>query len=64
MSHHNLLEATARGYNVILFEHSHTERPFLSTVLKGKLELSLDDNIQVIVSSVDNDPIELQMLKV
>jgi len=49
---------------IILGEHSNTERGYLSEILKPKLEqLFKDDDekdvIDVVVSNVDKDPLEI-----
>ena len=61
MGHHDILAATAKGHHVMLFEHSHTERNYLSEILKPRLESILKDdcNIHVFVSKYDKDPIEI-----
>lgn len=64
MGHHDVLAAIAKNTNVILCEHSNTERGYLSAVLKPALEKELanekseeGENIEVIVSKVDKDPL-------
>lgn len=55
MSHHELLDATARNINVIMLNHSNSERGYLkhfSTILKG-----LTNDIEIIVSEQDEDPL-------
>ena len=56
MSHHEVLDAVSRGVHVILCEHSNTERGFL-TEFQIKLNLLLEEKIDVLVSSVDADPL-------
>eukprot|EP00058_Branchiostoma_floridae_P020393 XP_002605883.1 hypothetical protein BRAFLDRAFT_87445 [Branchiostoma floridae] len=58
MSHHNVLDAVAMGTSVILCEHSNTERGFLR-VLQGQLTAMLDGKVEVVVSDVDKDPLEV-----
>lgn len=56
MSHHEVLDAVSRGIHVILCEHSNTERGFLSE-FKSKLEVLLENKVDVLVSSLDADPL-------
>ncbi|CAH1232972.1 NIF3L1 [Branchiostoma lanceolatum] len=58
MSHHDILDAVAMGTSVILCEHSNTERGFLR-VLQGQLTAMLDGKVEVMVSDVDKDPVEV-----
>ncbi len=56
MSHHNVLAATLSGSHVILCEHTNTERGYLP--LFGQLlRKALGNDIEIIVSSEDADPI-------
>lgn len=57
MSHHEVLDAVHKGTNVILCEHSNTERGFLCK-WKGVLESALE-GVQVSVSTSDKDPLEV-----
>ena len=62
MGHHDVLAAVAQGTNVILTEHSNSERGYLQAVLKPTLEALLNADrdqprVQVVVSSVDADPL-------
>ncbi|KAG2222214.1 hypothetical protein INT45_014111 [Circinella minor] len=66
MGHHDVLAALAKGTNVILCEHTNTERGYLSAVLRPKLQDMLanersaeGDVIEVIVSKLDKDPLEI-----
>ena len=58
-SHHEVLEANARGSSVILAEHSNTERGFLPSMRAAMLEragaqgLALD----IRISATDEDPL-------
>lgn len=57
MSHHEVLDAVHRGTNVILCEHSNTERGFLpkwKEVLQSALE-----GVEILVSSQDRDPLQI-----
>lgn len=58
MSHHEVLDAVARGTSVILSDHSNSERGFLS-VFREKLTVRLPDSVAVVVSKVDRDPLEV-----
>ncbi len=56
MSHHNVLAATLNGSNVILCEHSNTERGYLPVF--GKiLRKALGNGVDISVSEIDSDPI-------
>ncbi|KAI9030936.1 GTP cyclohydrolase 1 type 2/Nif3 [Phycomyces nitens] len=64
MGHHDVLAALAQGTSVVLCEHTNTERGYLSAVLKPALERQLagersesGDNIEVVVSKLDKDPL-------
>ncbi|KAI9250613.1 GTP cyclohydrolase 1 type 2/Nif3 [Sporodiniella umbellata] len=66
MGHHDVLAALAHNTSVILCEHSNTERGYLSAVLKPALEKQLaneksgeGETIEVVVSKVDRDPLEV-----
>lgn len=58
MSHHEVLDAVAKGTNVILSDHSNSERGFLS-VFRERLTVRLPDSVTVVVSKVDRDPLEV-----
>ena len=58
MSHHEVLDAVHRGTNVILCEHSNTERGFLSK-WKEVLQSALGEGVQITVSLNDRDPLEI-----
>ncbi|XP_069100385.1 NIF3-like protein 1 isoform X1 [Pleurodeles waltl] len=58
MSHHEVLDAVARGTSVVLCEHSNTERGFLLE-LKDTLAAHLENKVQVVVSKKDRDPLEV-----
>ncbi len=51
-------ELAQKGKHVLLCEHSHTERPYLS-VYKQKLDQIFDGQVQIEVSKVDTDPLVL-----
>jgi len=56
MSHHEVLDALAKGTSVILCEHTNTERGYLP-VFKTMLEEKLQGKIDVHVSTTDADPL-------
>jgi len=58
MSHHEVLDGVSQGVHVILCEHSNTERGFL-TEFKSKLNVLLDEKINIFVSSFDMDPLQI-----
>ncbi|XP_071604034.1 NIF3-like protein 1 [Heliangelus exortis] len=58
MSHHDVLDAAAKGISVILCEHSNTERGFLSE-LRDVLTSHLQDKVNIIVSEKDRDPLQV-----
>ncbi|XP_078135894.1 NIF3-like protein 1 [Sander vitreus] len=58
MSHHEVLDAVAKGTNVLLSDHSNSERGFLA-VFREKLAVRLPDSVTVVVSKADRDPLEV-----
>ncbi|XP_019961534.2 NIF3-like protein 1 isoform X1 [Paralichthys olivaceus] len=58
MSHHEVLDAVAKGTSVILSDHSNSERGFLA-VFREKLAVRLPDSVTVVVSKADRDPLEV-----
>ncbi|XP_023145605.1 NIF3-like protein 1 [Amphiprion ocellaris] len=58
MSHHEVLDAVAKGTSVILSDHSNSERGFL-TVFRERLAVRLPDGVTVMVSKADRDPLEV-----
>ncbi|XP_045415735.1 NIF3-like protein 1 isoform X2 [Lemur catta] len=58
MSHHDILDAASQGINVILCEHSNTERGFLSD-LRDMLGAHLENKINIILSETDRDPLHV-----
>uniref|UniRef100_A0A8C5KBK9 NIF3-like protein 1 n=1 Tax=Jaculus jaculus TaxID=51337 RepID=A0A8C5KBK9_JACJA len=58
MSHHDLLDAASQGINVILCEHSNTERGFLAD-LQEMLVAHLENKINIILSETDRDPLRV-----
>ncbi|XP_054826208.1 NIF3-like protein 1 [Eublepharis macularius] len=58
MSHHDVLDAVAKGITVILCEHSNSERGFLWE-LQRLLATHLENKIHIIVSERDRDPLQV-----
>jgi len=56
MSHHEVLDALAKGTSVILCEHTNTERGYLP-VFKTMLEERLQGKIDVHIATTDADPL-------
>lgn len=57
MLHHDVLDATHKGINVILTNHSDSERGFLKTFASILNEL-LNKSVLVQVSNNDADPLK------
>ncbi|XP_035879000.1 NIF3-like protein 1 isoform X3 [Phyllostomus discolor] len=58
MSHHDILDVASQGINVILCEHSNTERGFLSD-LQDMLSAHLENKVKIILSEIDRDPLQV-----
>ncbi|ELA41201.1 uncharacterized protein VICG_01800 [Vittaforma corneae ATCC 50505] len=59
MSHHDLLKCKFSGVDVIMMEHSNSERIFLGE-LKRQLECDDEmDEFDVIISENDSDPVSI-----
>ncbi|KAK3603285.1 hypothetical protein CHS0354_007613 [Potamilus streckersoni] len=56
ISHHDILHAMYSGTSVIVCDHSNTERGYLSC-LKEKLQSLFDNNIKIIFSTMDLEPL-------
>lgn len=56
MSHHPVLAATLRGTQVILCEHTNTERGYLP-VYAEKLKKAWGNGVDISISEIDSDPI-------
>ncbi|RVE50118.1 hypothetical protein evm_005324 [Chilo suppressalis] len=56
MLHHDVLDAAQKGISVILTNHSDSERGFLRP-FSINLQNRLDNQVQVMVSNVDKDPL-------
>lgn len=59
MSHHEVLDACQKGINVILCNHSNTERGFLSEFAPKLQNSLLEGKVNVIVSQIDRDPLTI-----
>lgn len=58
MLHHDILDATQKGISVILCNHSDSERGFLR-VFQKKFQMDmLNNEVEVIVSTHDKDPLK------
>ncbi|KAK7919652.1 hypothetical protein WMY93_010936 [Mugilogobius chulae] len=55
MSHHEVLDAVAKGTSVILSDHSNSERGFL-VVFRERLAVRLPETMSVLLSQTDRDP--------
>ncbi|XP_056221171.1 NIF3-like protein 1 [Seriola aureovittata] len=58
MSHHEVLDAVAKGTSVLLSDHSNSERGFLA-VFRERLAVRVPDSVTVVVSKADRDPLEV-----
>jgi dinuclear metal center YbgI/SA1388 family protein len=58
MSHHSILAATLNGTNVILCEHTNSERGYLP-IFRNILCRALDSGIEIMISEEDTDPIRI-----
>uniref|UniRef100_UPI0037E8DF8E NIF3-like protein 1 n=1 Tax=Semicossyphus pulcher TaxID=241346 RepID=UPI0037E8DF8E len=58
MSHHEVLDAAAKGTSVILSDHSNSERGYLA-VFRERLAMRLQEGMTVAVSKADRDPLEV-----
>ncbi|RVE59539.1 hypothetical protein OJAV_G00189690 [Oryzias javanicus] len=56
MSHHEVLDAAAKGTSVLLSDHSNSERGFLA-VFRERLAVRLPESVTVVVSKADRDPL-------
>ena len=57
MGHHEVLAAVGMGRAVFLFEHTNSERGFLKAKLQPYLQSALGQDVQVVVSELDADPL-------
>lgn len=57
MSHHEVLEATHNNVNVILTNHSNSERGYLHEFKQTLAGLLGDNSIEILVSETDADPL-------
>lgn len=58
MSHHEVLDFVHKGSSVILADHSNTERGYLA-VAKNKMEQMLESDVNILLSAVDRDPLQI-----
>ncbi|XP_077407085.1 NIF3-like protein 1 [Vanacampus margaritifer] len=58
MSHHEVLDAVAKGTSVILSDHSNSERGYLP-VFREKLAERVPADVVLVVSKADRDPLEV-----
>ncbi|KAK9894607.1 hypothetical protein P389DRAFT_197895 [Cystobasidium minutum MCA 4210] len=59
MSHHEILAYVAKGSHVILCTHTGTERPYLKTFFRARLEETLNEIRQE--EKLDDQPYEVVM---
>ena len=59
MSHHECLDFVSGGVSVILADHSNTERGYLKIVREKIMSLLDSQDINVVISSVDRDPLQI-----
>ena len=59
LSHHAVLDAIHRGTSVILCDHTNTERGFLRLMKKRFEEIFNTDQLTMIISERDRDPLEI-----
>ncbi|MDP6928438.1 MAG: Nif3-like dinuclear metal center hexameric protein [Planctomycetota bacterium] len=58
MRHHDVLAAVEGGANVILAEHTHTERGYLP-ILAERLRAEIGSGVEILVSLRDADPLTI-----
>jgi putative NIF3 family GTP cyclohydrolase 1 type 2 len=58
MRHHDVLAANEAGVDVVLTDHTNTERGYLPTLRANLLKL-LDHAVEIDVSGVDADPLQI-----
>lgn len=57
MSHHDVLEAIHNNVNVILCNHSNSERGYLKEFKDTLAKLLGDDSVEIFLSQTDADPL-------
>lgn len=57
MSHHDVLEAVHNNVNVILCNHSNSERGYLTEFKETLAKLLNDDKVEIFLSKKDADPL-------
>jgi dinuclear metal center YbgI/SA1388 family protein len=58
MSHHEVLAAQSNNTHVILSEHTHTERGYLS-IYRKKVQKQFGSSVNIDISKRDKDPLQL-----
>lgn len=56
MSHHELLDAAAKNINVVMLNHSNSERGYLKH-FTGILKGLVSNDVEILVSETDEDPL-------
>ena len=59
MRHHDVLAKVASGASVVVCDHTNTERGYLPR-FASRLKAQLGDSADVLVSTVDRDPLEIR----
>lgn len=57
MSHHEVLDAVHNNVNVILCNHSNSERGYLKEFKETLGKLLNDNSIEILLSETDADPL-------
>lgn len=57
MSHHELLDATAKNISVIMLNHSNSERGYLYK-FKDILSALINNDVEFLISKIDKDPLQ------
>jgi putative NIF3 family GTP cyclohydrolase 1 type 2 len=60
-SHHEILHEKQRGVHVVLTDHTNTERCFFNHFRTAFLDLlkSHGESVDIVVSNVDRDPLQI-----
>lgn len=58
MSHHEVLEANSKDVNVIMLNHSNSERGYLRKFSEILKNLLANDQVEIIISEKDADPLK------
>ncbi|CAF0984903.1 unnamed protein product [Rotaria sp. Silwood1] len=59
LTHHTVLDAVHRGTTVILCDHTNTERGFLNVIKKHFEQIWNSNEIKLLISERDRDPLEI-----